>query len=219
VKFGGTIYQWRFLLAAVAFPLLGADFLASFKLVVDLHLFRVYKKGGKPIQMVAPPAGSTFALMGVQPAAAAAVPYSSSGSGSGPTTPSPLPPLLNSIGSPPSAHHLVHTAAAAQQAVSAAVAAAGVAEPYRKLLEDFPDVVCPSGELPPVKHSVLHFIETDGQPVVSKYRRLDPVKLVVAQKEFAQLEKQGIIRRSSSSWSSPLHMVQKADGSWRPCGD
>jgi hypothetical protein len=66
---------------------------------------------------------------------------------------------------------------------------------------------------------VLHFIETDGQPVVSKYRRLDPVKLAAAQKEFAQLEKQGIIRRSNSSWSSPLHMVQKADGSWRPCGD
>jgi cleavage and polyadenylation specificity factor subunit 1 len=113
----------------------------------------------------------------------------------------------------------VHTAAAAQGAVSAAVAAARVAEPYTKLLEDFPDVVCPSGELPPVKHSVLHFIETDGQPVVSKYRRLDPVKIAAAQKEFTQLEKQGIIRRSSSSWSSPLHMVQKADGSWRPCGD
>jgi hypothetical protein len=57
VKFGGTVYQWKFLLAAVAFPLLGADFLASFKLVVDLHLFSVYKKGGKPIQMVAPPRG------------------------------------------------------------------------------------------------------------------------------------------------------------------
>jgi hypothetical protein len=185
VKFGGTVYQWKFLLAAVAFPLLGADFLASFKLVVDLHLFSVYKKGGKPVQMVAPPAASAFALMGVQPAAAAAVPCSPPGSGIGPTTPSPSPPLLNSVGSPPSAHRLVHTAAAAQRAVSAAVAAAGVAEPYSKLLADFPDVVCPSGELPPVKHSVLHYIETDGQPIASKYRRLDPVKLAAAQKEFA----------------------------------
>jgi hypothetical protein len=95
----------------------------------------------------------------------------------------------------------------------APTAAAVVAAPYRQLLEKFPDVVCQSGELPAVKHAVQHFIETDGQPVASKYRRLDPVKLAAAQKEFAQLEKQGIIRRSDSCWSSPLHMVQKQDGS------
>ncbi len=34
-----------------------------------------------------------------------------------------------------------------------------------------------------------------------------------------QLGKDGIIRRSDSPWSSSLHMVRKADGSWRPCGD
>ncbi|XP_050339479.1 uncharacterized protein LOC126765838 [Bactrocera neohumeralis] len=28
-----------------------------------------------------------------------------------------------------------------------------------------------------------------------------------------------ICRPSSSNWASPLHMVRKADGSWRPCGD
>jgi Reverse transcriptase (RNA-dependent DNA polymerase) len=55
--------------------------------------------------------------------------------------------------------------------------------------------------------------------VAAKYRRLDPAKLAAAKKEFAEMEKQGIIRRSSSCWSSPLHMVKKPDGSWRPCGD
>ena len=33
------------------------------------------------------------------------------------------------------------------------------------------------------------------------------------------MEAAGVIHRSSSPWASPLHMVQKPDGSWRPCGD
>ncbi|GBM75947.1 Retrovirus-related Pol polyprotein from transposon opus [Araneus ventricosus] len=30
---------------------------------------------------------------------------------------------------------------------------------------------------------------------------------------------QGIVRPSSSPWASPLHMVKKYNGEWRPCGD
>ena len=55
--------------------------------------------------------------------------------------------------------------------------------------------------------------------VFAKARRLDPDKLETAKKEFASMEKAGIIRRSTSPWSSPLNMVKKKDGSWRPCGE
>jgi hypothetical protein len=48
---------------------------------------------------------------------------------------------------------------------------------------------------------------------------LDGEKLVAAKAEFTAMERDGIVQRSSSPWSSPLHMVRKSDGSWRPCGD
>ncbi len=43
--------------------------------------------------------------------------------------------------------------------------------------------------------------------------------MAAAKAEFSKLERDGIIRRSSSNWSAPLHMVMKPDGSWRPCDD
>ena len=58
-------------------------------------------------------------------------------------------------------------------------------------------------------------IETEGQLLYARPRCLDQVKLAQAQK----LESAGIIRRADSPWASPLHMVQKSDRSWCPCGD
>ena len=46
-----------------------------------------------------------------------------------------------------------------------------------------------------------------------------PDKLAVAKSEFEKMEKMGIIRKSNSPWASPLHIVLKNNGGWRPCGD
>uniref|UniRef100_A0A3B5KTJ2 ribonuclease H n=1 Tax=Takifugu rubripes TaxID=31033 RepID=A0A3B5KTJ2_TAKRU len=155
--FGGQRFGWNF----VTVPLIGADFLCAFGLLVDVKNRRLVD----------------------------AVTFCSYECTRGVTDPVRLSSMLPT------------------------------ADIFLRLLTEFPALTQPTFSSATAKHGVEHHIATTGAPVHARARRLDPAKLSIARAEFETMERLGIIRRSKSPWASPLHMVEKPGGGWRPCGD
>jgi len=149
-------YEWEFIIADVTQPILGADFLCNFGLLVDVRNEQLLDV-------------DSLTSLNLQAA------YDAD-------------PSLSNI---------------------------SISGPFASLLSEFPDLVTPIFSSTTTKHGVEFFIPTTGPPIHSRFRRLEPDKLRIAKAEFAKMEAMGIIRRSSSPWSSPLHMVSKTDGGWR----
>ena len=91
---------------------------------------------------------------------------------------------------------------------------------FAALLHEFPEVTQAYVSECPVQHNLTHHIQTTGPPINAHTCRLPPERFKAARQEFQHKLHLGIIRPSSSSWSSLLHMVpKKASGDWRPCDD
>ena len=90
---------------------------------------------------------------------------------------------------------------------------------FAQLLAQFPQITTPHFCEKVAKHQTVHHIVTRGPPIHARPRRLSPIKLAIARDEFNNMLNMGIIRRSASPLTSPLHMMQKPAGGWRPCGD
>ena len=68
--------------------------------------------------------------------------------------------------------------------------------------------------------TIKHHIDTgDATPIKSKCRPLNPIWADKVKARLEDLEKRGIIRKSSSPWASPILIVMKNNGDIRLVAD
>lgn len=144
-------YKWTFIIADVSQPILGADFLAYYKLLVDVA-------SRKLVDQVT---------------------------------------QLNVIAG------IVHCEEQSVKTVD-------LRHPFYDILIKYPDITKPISFKEPPKHSVYHYIETNGPPVHAKARPLPPHRYSKVKEEFRLMQELGICRPSKSAWASPLHRARGA---------
>ena len=186
LRFSNRTFQWRFMDAAVTFPILGVDFLCANYLLVDTAGCQlVHGNTGDILRLTGHPSGHTASV--VLPATNKKM-YATALAASPPRT------------------AVTGPAASTAPAAAPPTGSPEATEPppsLQAVIKATQDVLNPSTKLPQTHHGVLHHLHTSGQPIASAFRRLDAEKLKAAQAEFAELERTGIVRRSDSPWASP----------------
>ncbi|XP_066953342.1 uncharacterized protein [Macrobrachium rosenbergii] len=93
---------------------------------------------------------------------------------------------------------------------------------YDSLLKEFPEVFKPElRQMPgaPAKHGIYHYIKTKGRQRTQSSDGFPCNAFRRPKRPSLRWRGWAYAGRLPDPWASPLHMVQKADGTWRPCGD
>ena len=146
-------FRWIFIISDVQHPIMGADFLCNYSLLVDMSHNRLL---------------DSLTQLKVQ------------GIVTQESSPSPTLPNAQSTNE------------------------------FTAISSNFPDVTKPHYRNHPMKHDITHHVTTTGPP--SQCTSMMPSSRKaqdIARQEFEHMLQEGIIQPSSSSWSSPLHMVRK----------
>jgi hypothetical protein len=85
------------------------------------------------------------------------------------------------------------------------------------VIQDFPDVLTPKLRLTRLLEYDIQL--ADPTPVKLSPYRLMPPKMAVLREKIKPLLDQGIIRPSTSQYSSPIFLVPKGDNDFRPVVD
>lgn len=95
-----------------------------------------------------------------------------------------------------------------------------IPHPVKELIDQFSHLFADPVALPP-QRSANHAIPLipGAQPVKVRPYKYSPIQKDEIETQLKQMLDQGVIRPSSSPFSSPVLLVRKKDGSWRFCID
>jgi len=219
---GNNKFTWDFIIADIPRPILGADFLGNFGLLIDCKNHTLIHKNttlyGDKVPSIcciskshinqisfAPKSKiTTFHNSQILYLPSKSFCFNNSRNEFKIKTLADLGPIISPNDETDYTKNLVYTIESKSS------------DPFEEIMDKINiDQYTPSCKVNPPQHHIY----TEGLPTHAKVRQLAPEKLSAAKEIFDELLANDTVRPSSSNWSSALLMKLKKDGSWRCCGD